>query len=181
MEMDKALILEASKGDMESFEEVYRASSGFVYNVALRITRNPNDAEEVTQDVFIKVYKNLSSFGFNSSFKTWVYRITVNTALNLCKKRSRELKHSVEYNEDLLKSRPDNYCNQEKEKHLDEILGSLNPDQRACMTLRNIQGLSYREIAEVLKVNINTVRSRLKRAREAALKTYKSRGDKDEL
>jgi len=67
---------------MEAFEAIYKATSGFVYNVALRITQKPADAEDITQEVFVKIYKSLKDFEFKSSFKTWVYRITVNAALN---------------------------------------------------------------------------------------------------
>ena len=74
---------------MQAFEEVYKASSSFVYNVALRVVNNTEDAREVTQEVFLIIYNKLKSFRFESSFKTWVYRITANYAINFAKKASR--------------------------------------------------------------------------------------------
>ena len=84
------ILVRASEGDMDAFEQVYKAASGFVYNVALRVVRNNADAEEVTQDVFMKIYRNLKNFQFRSAFKTWVYRITVNTAINYYRKSKKE-------------------------------------------------------------------------------------------
>ncbi len=163
--------MKAARGDMAAFEEIYKTASGFVYNVALRITNNPNDADEVTQDVFVKVHKNLRDFGFRSAFKTWIYRITANTALNHCKWRGRREKGNVEYDpavHDI--AAPDcaiaEVDSGDSEKKVAALLEVLDPDQRACIVLREIEGLDYRTIADTLKININTVRSRLKRARE---------------
>lgn len=165
------LVMKAARGDMTSFEEIYKTSSGFVYNVALRIVGNPSDADEVTQDVFIKVHKNLMDFGFRSKFKTWIYRIAVNTALNHCKWRLRREKGNVEYDpvaHDI--ASPDAFSSgddkEEARNKVDALFKALDPDQRACIALRELEGLDYRAIADTLKININTVRSRLKRARE---------------
>lgn len=165
------LVMKASHGDMAAFEEIYKAASGFVYNVALRITNNPADADEVTQDVFVKVHKNLRDFGFRSAFRTWIYRITANTALNHCKWHSRREKGNVEYDpavHDI--AAPDEAAaegdREDAEKKIAVLLEALDPDQRACIVLREMEGLDYKAIADTLKININTVRSRLKRARE---------------
>jgi RNA polymerase sigma-70 factor (ECF subfamily) len=165
------LVMKAAHGDMAAFEEIYRSASGFVYNVALRITNNRSDADEVTQDVFVKVHKNLRDFGFRSAFKTWIYRIAANTALNQCKWRGRRDKGNVGYDpavHDL--AAPDGAIaegdREDSEKKIAALLEELDPDQRACIVLREIEGMDYKAIADTLKININTVRSRLKRARE---------------
>lgn len=165
------LVMKAAHGDMAAFEEIYKSASGFVYNVALRITNNPNDADEVTQDVFVKIHKNLRDFGFRSAFKTWIYRIAANTALNHCKWRGRRDKGNIEYNpavHDI--AAPDGAIadgdREDAEKKVAALLEALDPDQRACIVLREIEGLDYKAIADALRININTVRSRLKRARE---------------
>ena len=80
-DLPKDILIKASQGNMEAFEEIYGSSSDFVYNVAFRITNSREDAEEITQDVFLKIHRNLKNFQFRSSFKTWVYRITVNTVI----------------------------------------------------------------------------------------------------
>src|SRR6202012_2453064 len=88
-EISKDILVRASEGDMQAFEQVYKASSSFVYNVALRVVENREDALEVSQEVFLNIHHNLKRFRFESSFKTWVYRITANCAINFAKKTSR--------------------------------------------------------------------------------------------
>ena len=164
----------ASAGNMDAFEQVYRATSNFVYNVALRITRNSANAEEVTQDVFMKIYRNLKGFGFRSTFKTWVYRITVNTAINHYRKSNKEEKGRVDY-DNIIESLPDNRLAREgisqkdNQSQLNALLDKLSPEHKACLILREIEGLSYQEMAGALSIPVNTVRSRLKRARQALL------------
>ncbi|MFH1360353.1 MAG: RNA polymerase sigma factor [Candidatus Omnitrophota bacterium] len=168
------IIQEALKGSMGAFEEIYKAYSGFVYSVTFRVTRNIEDAKEVTQDVFLKVHKNLKHFQFQSSLKTWVYRITVNTAINAYKRASKDTVKRVDYETALrfvqAPEKTDEMAEQkDNEAALATVLETLNPDQRACIILREIQGCNYKEMAKILKININTVRSRLKRAREALI------------
>lgn len=182
-DISKDIITRASKGDMEAFKVMYDTASGFVYSLAFRMTSNKEDAEEVTQDVFVKVYKNLRYFQFRSSFKTWVYRVVCNTAINFTKKRARTQNRMVEYDDAVKKDHAAHEPATELEKEMNKeyvmsLLSVLNPDQRACVVLRNIEGLSYEEIANALKININTVRSRLKRARGVLLAHFGKRGDK---
>ncbi|MBF0522187.1 MAG: RNA polymerase sigma factor [Candidatus Omnitrophica bacterium] len=172
------ILKKASEGDLNAFESIYKSTSQFVYNVAFRIVSNREDAEEVTQEVFLNVYHSLKEFRFQSSFKTWVYRIAVNCALNRVKKTSKERSQTVEYDERLNPVATAHAAEAQMEKEHNEkmitwLLQSLNPDQRSCVVLRNMQGLSYQEIADVLKINVNTVRSRLKRAREALMNVKK--------
>jgi len=173
IEIGRELIIKASEGDMNSFEEIYKSTSNFAYNIAFRVANNSKDAEEITQEVFIKVFKNLKKFRFHSSFKTWLYRISVNTAINFKKKISKEKDKRVDY-EFALNTKPDH-----KEKDHDNeslvrfLLGRLSPEHRACVALKEIEGLSYEEISNILRININTVRSRLKRAREKLLSLRK--------
>lgn len=168
------IITRAQDGDLKAFEEIYKATSGFVYTVALRVLGDRQDADEVTQDVFLSVHDNLKRFRFESSFKTWVYRIAVNRALNYVKKISRRRSHEV-YSEDAVTETgvvAQVHTNNEREDadvRVQEMLAHLNPDQRACIVLRSIEGLSYQEIAQSLGININTVRTRLMRAREALM------------
>ena len=166
-------ITKALNGSVESFESIYEEYSIFVYNVAFRVVNNMEEAQEVTQEVFLIVYRKLKSFKFKSSFKTWIYRIAVNLAINHAKKKAKEQNRTVGYNDDdfskTIDSFDDGIEREQQEKTISALLESLNPDQRACVVLRNQEGLSYQEIAESLNININTVRSRLKRAREKLL------------
>lgn len=171
-DIPKDTLIRASKGQMQAFETIYRESCGFVYSVALRITQSVEDAKEVTQDVFLKIHKNLERFRFRASFKTWVYRITANTAINYYRKKSKENTKRVDFDAAIATKGTEgeaqgNIEAKDAKQKLSHLLGMLNPDQRACIVLREIEGLSYEEIAKALKININTVRSRLKRARQA--------------
>lgn len=169
------LVKAAVAGDIAAFEAIYRKYASFVYNVAYRITPLKEDAQEITQEVFITVHRQLAGFQFKSSLKTWLYRVTVNCALNMLKKKKRECK-DVSYIDESYET-PDQQNlleelikNEDQQHQIERLLRVLNPDERAAIVLRNIEGLSYEEIAQSLNLNINTVRTRLKRAREKMLK-----------
>lgn len=176
IDIDLTIVEQASQGDLGAFEKVYRMTSGFVYNVALRMTHNPADAQEVVQDVFMSVYKNLKNFQFRSNFKTWIYRIAVNTAINRYRKFNKEERNRVDYDKAVqvlpsASSADEEALQGEKEAKLQQWLGALSLEHKTCLILREIEGLSYQEMASVLSVPINTVRSRLKRARQALLES----------
>ncbi|MCC6543669.1 MAG: sigma-70 family RNA polymerase sigma factor [Nitrospirae bacterium] len=168
------IIIRASEGDIDAFEMIYREYVDFVSNVACRVVNNRDDAEEVAQDVFLNIYRQLKLFRFESSLKTWIYRITVNTAINYSRKSSKhhsEIAGFIEVS-DLVNANeraPDIVGVDFNEKVITSLLNAITPDQRACIVLRSIEGLSYQEIAETLQIPVNTVRSRIKRARETML------------
>lgn len=173
-EIGEDIIKRAIDGDELAFEEIYKAYFGFVSSVAYRIVSKSEEAEEVCQEVFMTIYRKMSSFRQESSLKTWVYRITINHALKYAKKKSKESKGMVEYDEEgsiasLTKDARQKMDDEQNEKQVEKLLGYLNLEQRACIILRSIEGLSYQEIASTLKIPINTVRSRIKRARESML------------
>lgn len=177
-EITQDILTSAAQGDLTAFETIYKGSSSFVYNVAYRVLGNKEDAQELTQEVFLTVHHKLKEFRFESSFKTWVYRITVNQAINMAKKIAKTRDKTIPYDEQVeppaivgdVQSRAEKEYN---DKVIENLLNAINPDQRACVVLRNIEGLSYEEIAKALNININTVRTRLKRAREKLLSLRK--------
>jgi RNA polymerase sigma-70 factor (ECF subfamily) len=173
-DLSKDIIEKAAQGDLGAFEAIYKATSGFVYHTALRILNNAADAQEVTQDIFMKIYDNLKRFEFRSNFKTWVYRITVNTAINAYNKNIRRAGNREDFEIVMQTQGHPPEINGvvdglEQERMLSCLLDTLTPDHRAIIVLREIEGLSYEEIAASLHITINTVRSRLKRARESLL------------
>jgi len=173
-EISREIIELAAGGDVSAFEEIYKAFSSTVYTVALGVTRESRDAEEAAQDVFVKVYKGLKRFDFRSSLGTWIYRITVNTAINIYRSgRRHRIFGSADYDR-IKESIPDerDISGQEIEKShaaesVDRMLRNMSPEHRLCIILREIEGLDYKEMAEILRIPLNTVRSRLKRARAA--------------
>ena len=172
------IIIRASEGDIDAFEMIYREYLDFVSNVAFRVVNTREDAEEVTQEVFLNIYRQLKYFRFESSLKTWIYRITVNTAINYSKKEPKHQYEIAGYMEvsgrvNTNENAPDKISEEFNEKIITTLLNAITPDQRACIVLRSIEGLSYQEIAETLKIPVNTVRSRIKRARETMLSKRK--------
>jgi len=168
------IIIRASEGDIDAFEVIYREYIDFVSNVAFRVVNSREDAEEVTQEVFLNIYRQLKYFRFESSLKTWIYRITANTAINYSKKASKhhsEMAGYMDVSERVNSNEraPDKISGEFNEEIITTLLNAITPDQRACIVLRSIEGLSYQEIAGTLKIPVNTVRSRIKRARETML------------
>jgi RNA polymerase sigma-70 factor (ECF subfamily) len=181
-DITKDILMKAADGDMDAFEKIYKAAGDYVYNVAFRIIGNKELAEEVTQDVFLKIYESLKDFEFRSAIKTWIYRITVNTALNASKKRSKDMGRVTDYDEEVLNKPASDILRErineeENEILVQRLLTALEPDQKACVVLRDMEGLSYKDIAQTLMINVNTVRSRLKRAREKLSRAFRERGD----
>lgn len=177
-DIPRDIIERAVKGEMAAFEQIYRATSGFVYRSALRILNNSADAEDVTQDIFMKIYDNLKNFQFRANFKTWVYRITVNTAINIYRRNLRQISRRGDYDTAIETAGHSPEIIQaakitDSEKIISSLLETLTAEHRAVIVLREIEGLSYEDIAQSLKINLNTVRSRLKRAREALLERSK--------
>jgi len=172
-EIAKDVIEKAALGDMAAFEEIYKSFSSTVYTIAFNITRNRQDAEEATQDVFVKIFRKLPDFKFESSFGTWVYRITMNTAINIYHSRTRHRQKTVNLDEigDVtdpgFSASKDALDRESAGSKVADLLRRLTPEHRSCIVLRELEELDYKEIAEVLRIPLNTVRSRIKRAREA--------------
>ena len=145
------------------------------------MAHNHTEAQDITQEVYIKVYTNLKDFRFASSLKTWLYRITINTALNYNRKNKLMARSgNVQMTPVLTGSQParkDQYEQIANENLLTVFLSKLNPQQRACLILKELEGLSCREIADELHISINTVLSRLKRAKEKLVRLAQKRGE----
>jgi len=171
-EIPAEVIKLAAQGDTDAFERILAAYGDFVFNVSLRMLRRREDAQEAAQEAFLTIYKKLCSFQQRSSLKTWIYRITVNTAINYSRRERRHRARAVSYDEESHPVAVPAQLNTEAEytgRMVDKLLGMLSEEQRACVVLRSIEGLSYEEIAAVLGIEVNAVRSRLKRAREKML------------
>jgi RNA polymerase sigma-70 factor, ECF subfamily len=172
-DIDDEMIGRAREGDMAAFEAIYRYYAGMVYRVALKMVMRSQDAEEVVQLVFLAVHRGLAGFGGDAALRTWIYRITINCSLNVLKKRKTFREVAWEEGFDPEDPRQDARAaveNEALQSKATALLAELNPDQKACLLLRAQEGLSYDEIARTLNININTVRTRIKRAREVLLR-----------
>ena len=175
---DKELVERVQKGDKKSFDLLVLKYQNRIAKLVLRYVREPSDAMDVTQETFLKAYRALANFRGDSAFYTWLYRIAINTAKNHIVSQSRrpseihlEDSDGEEINtEELQKdiATPENLllANEIKDTILD-ALHELPEDLRVAISLREIDGLTYEEIAEAMDCPIGTVRSRIFRAREA--------------
>jgi len=151
-----------------SWDEVVRTHSARVYRLAHRLTGNPQDAEDLTQDVFVRVFRSLSSYT-PGTFEGWLHRITTNLFLDMVRRRARIRFDPLPDDAERLPSKDRGPATVYDETHFDHdvqaALDALPPDFRAAVVLCDLEGLSYEEIAEVLALEPGTVRSRLHRAR----------------
>lgn len=175
---DQKLVVQSQAGDERAFRELVRRYQQKVYGVALGMLHSPDDAMDVTQEAFIRVHKYLDRFKGNSSFYTWAYRITVNLCIDHLRKQKRA--PAVEFDDALdhddtaggeivpstLGMNPArNLDRRELGQKLQEALATLSPAHRAVILMREVEGMSYKEMAEAQEISIGTVMSRLFHAR----------------
>lgn len=169
MDSDTELVDRARKGDITAFKKLVTKHKNNVYYLAYDLIRCREDAEDISQDVFIKVYRSLSSFKGDSKFSTWLYRITINTCLSLKKSKSFNLMTNtdVDQMEDIYPEYqstdiPDPEIKTESvfiSEHIELALQKLSGQERLVFTMRNINGMPFNEIVEILKLQPGTVRS----------------------
>lgn len=176
---DVVLVRSSQDGDLRAFDELIRRYQQRVYATIYHMTSNHEDADDLTQESFIKAYKALKRFKGDSSFYTWVYRIAVNRTINFLKQRNRRSFHmslndmdmQVEKDTDLLMFISDKTPRRDVRLHelqekLNEALLKLSETHRLTVTLHDIQGMSHDEIGKIMDCNTGTVRSRLFYARQ---------------
>ena len=170
---ESRLIQRASGGDPAAFNSLMGMHERRMYAVALRMCGNPEDAQDCLQEAMLRVYRAIAGFKALSSFSTWVYRITMNTCLDELRKRKNRPNTSLD---GLLESgwspmdggeSPERHAmRREMRQKLQAFIGELPEDMRAAVVLRDVQGYSYDEIADILGANVGTVKSRISRGRE---------------
>lgn len=170
---EKKIIKKILKGDHESFEVIIESYKKLVYHIVFRMIYNDADREDICQDVFIKVYQNLSTFQFRSKFSTWISRIAYNTCLNHLAKRSPQLMDDIIKSEtnwdDMLKSdiSPLKIVEKRDQKYrLEKEIAKLPVRYRTLLSLYHLDGLTYQEIGDVMDLPEGTIKSYLFRARK---------------
>ncbi len=187
---EQYLLKKAKAGDVAAFEELVESYQKKIFNLAYRIVGNPDDAADMVQEALIRIFRSIAKFKEQSSFSTWIYRITTNVCLDELRRRKNKKEFSFDqviHGEEgdmqrQIKSDdipPDTAAEREELRSVvNSAINSLPEDQRIVISLRDIQGLSYNEISQVLDCPEGTVKSRINRARNA-LKNILS--DKREL
>jgi RNA polymerase sigma-70 factor (ECF subfamily) len=173
---DQALAIRASRGDVEAFRQLVQEHSGLVYRVSLRIL-GLDDAQDASQEVWVRVWRNIKNFRGESAFSTWLYRITVNTCLSVRRKEAR--RSEKEYSGDEMPFLPEPpggdadpeaaALSAERRVEIQAALGHVRAEHRAALVLRHMEGLSYAEIAQVLDVPEGTAKGWVSRGRAAML------------
>ena len=161
--------------DNKDFEKLYNQYNMLVYNLALNYLQNIEDAEEITQDVFIQINNSLSNFQEKSSLKTWIYRITINKCLDFIKHKNSQKRFFIfgkKSQNEFEISNVSNFEhpgilleNKEKSKLLFEIINELGENQKTAFLLSKVDGLSNPEIAEIMKLSVSSVESLVFRAK----------------
>jgi len=184
-ELDLVLVKRAKSGDYQAFDLLVLKYQSRLISTAFKFVKDVQIAEDIVQDSFIKAFNALESFREDSSFYTWIYRITVNTSKNflVSKKRKSELLNSDLSEEASYEVEPvETYSPEDLlqatqlKKVITETIDQLGEDTRTALTLRELDGLSYEQIADVVNCPVGTVRSRIFRGREMideAISQYK--------
>jgi RNA polymerase sigma-70 factor (ECF subfamily) len=189
-EEDSALLDGLRRGQETSYESLIQRFEQPIYNIITRLLDDPADAADVVQEVFLKVFRNVASFRGESSLKTWIYRIAVNEARNqrrwFSRHRRQEVNLEVEEPADCYQG-GHHTCYQnflpdpgrspfevtldhETSSLIEAALAEVNPKFRAALVLREIEGMSYEEIGDILEISLGTVKSRILRGRDALKK-----------
>ncbi len=166
---DLALVARIRKGDAEALRDVVQLYQDRIFALIFGIVRDEHEVQDVAQEVFMKVFQRIDAFDERSKFYTWLYRVAVNAAKDHVKKRRRRPAVPLE-DDTAIRDRREGpgarAAGEETRRLVRDALDSLPEKYRVVLTLRELEGLSYNEIAAVLKVSLGTVESRLHRARE---------------
>ena len=184
---EKVLLARAKKGEIAAFESLMTAYENRIYSLALRSTGSEQDAADITQEVFLRAWKNLDSFRGDSSLSTWLYRVTPNLCVDFARKKAAEgMPTSIDDEEspaaDLADAsrmaQPEAAAeNSELREELQFALAQLSEEHRRVVLLRDVAGMTYTDIARTLGLEEGTVKSRLARARASLRKILLERGN----
>lgn len=184
---EKVLLARAKKGEIAAFESLMTAYENRIYSLALRSTGSEQDAADITQEVFLRAWKNLDSFRGDSSLSTWLYRVTSNLCVDFARKKAAEgMPSSIDDEEspaaDLADpsriTQPEAAAeNSELREELQFALAQLSEEHRRVVLLRDVAGMTYTDIARTLGLEEGTVKSRLARARAGLRKILLERGN----
>jgi RNA polymerase sigma-70 factor (ECF subfamily) len=180
VEAERTLIQRCQDGDMKAAEELFRRYHAPIFALVNRMVREAPEAEDLVQETFLKAFKGIGGFKGHSSFKTWLYQIATNTCLNYLAKAERKYHHDsldaplredrdMTLGDRLASSGPtpeDAAQTQEVYRRVEEAVGRLSPEYRSVLVLRDLQDMSYEDVAATLNLNLGTVKSRLARARK---------------
>jgi RNA polymerase sigma-70 factor (ECF subfamily) len=171
---DLILCKRCQQGDIGALEELYKRHKDKVYALALRLTNNVQDAEDIVQDVFVQVHRKINSFRGDAAFSSWLYRIATNIAISALRQQRRRKEQTSEH----IQAR--GHQTQMRDTRLlkpflEEAIASLPPKSKMVFVLHDVQGFQHQEIAQMLNCSVGTSKSQLHKARSHLRKTLRSR------
>lgn len=185
MQDEQRLVRQAQRGETAAFEALVAAHAQLVYNLALRTLNNPQEAEDVAQEAFVRAWRGLPRFRADASFRTWLYRIVTNLCYNRLPRLRQEL---AELEADAALLLPDTQprleatlVSQELRHHLHQAIEALPDSYRMLITLRHLQQLSYDEIAEVMEMPLGSVKTGIFRARRQLRQVLEAYGEDERI
>lgn len=164
---ERNVLARARAGDLDAFESLVRTHQDHIYNLAYRITGNHEDASDAAQDAFVRAFQALARFREDAAFSTWIYRIATNAALDLVRRRPAAPPVELPEHHPAPDDPERDAARHEIGRRVQAALANVPTEFRAAVVLRDLQGLSYEDVARILKVPLGTVRSRISRGREA--------------
>lgn len=175
-ESENDLIQQAAAGNRQAFAELVRDHQSRVFNFIRRLLGSADEAADLTQETFIRAYQALPRWRPEARFQTWLLQIARNAALDALRQRQRRADEPLELHAEPVDPAPSPLRQLQSARHmvlLERLLARLPREQREILLLREVEGLSYDELASILKINGGTVKSRLARAREALLQGFR--------
>jgi RNA polymerase sigma-70 factor (ECF subfamily) len=166
---DEEIVKELKENNRKTFDKLVEAYKGRIFSLSYRFTNNYSEAQDLSQDIFIKIYTNISSFNGKSKLSTWIYRIALNTCLDWKRKIIRNKMIFIDHiskNEFLQTPIEENLLNEERNKFIHSIIRNLPDIYKTAIILYHFQNLSYADIADILHISEKTIETRLYRGRK---------------
>ena len=165
-EINKEILIQAKDGDVTAFEYILSFYEKAIFNYCLRITKNPQEAKDITQETFIKVYTHRKSIDPEKKIKTWIFTIATNTAYDFLRSKKRKKEISLDEENETISTFEAYYPQEGLVSDVEKALSKINPEYRKVLLLFYQQGFKYEEIAEILEMPINTVKTHISRGKE---------------
>ena len=178
MEEELQWVQDVLAGNKQAYANIINKYKNQLYATILRMTKNPQDAQDLVQEAFIKVYSQLGKFDGNGSFSSWMYRVAINHCMDEFRKKRYQMKQ-VEVDEEKVinPNHPEIiFLKKEKSRQLERLIATLTEDERMIILLRYVNELSYDEISELVETPLSQVRNKLHRAKKKMRDTVKREG-----
>lgn len=178
MEEENQWIQEVLAGNKQAYARIINKYKNQLYATVLRMTKNPQDAQDLVQEAFIKVYHQLDKYKGKGSFSSWIYRVTINHCMDEFRKKGHKImKVKVDEDRVVNPNHPEViFLKNEKSRQLERLIATLPEDERLILLLRYVNELSYSEISELMETPISNVRNKIHRAKKKMRDTVKREG-----